>query len=190
MNILIVFAHPNQDSFCGALKNSFIEGAKSNNHLVEVIDLYRDEFNPASPGDNRLTPVVKKYQKIISRCSYMVFIYPIWWFRAPAILEGWIDRVFTPGFAFKFESLVGNYGRPIGLLPCSKALIINTYGSPALATKYFYMNLPFRRLKRGVLKACGVKKIRRFNCWSVPFISDEERKAYLKKIYKIGQKIR
>ena len=61
---------------------------------------------------------------------------------------------------------------------------------PALATKYFYMNLPFRRLKRGVLKACGVKKIRRFNCWSVPFISDEERKAYLKKIYKIGQKIR
>jgi len=45
------------------------------------------------------------------------------------------------------------------------------------------MNIPFRRLKRGVLKMCGVKDISRVNCWSVPFISDEKRKRYLKSVF-------
>jgi NAD(P)H dehydrogenase (quinone) len=98
--------------------------------------------------------------------------------------------VFTVGFAFDFKKVFGNWGRPIGLLPCDKAIIVNTYGSPALATKYFYMNIPFRRLKRGVLKMCGIKKITRFNCWSVPFVSDQKRMAYLKKLFRMGQKLR
>jgi NAD(P)H dehydrogenase (quinone) len=190
MNVLIVFAHPNPHSFCAALRDTFIEGVRTNEHTVKIIDLYRDEFNPASPGDNQITPIVNRYQKKLKNCDYLVFIYPIWWFRAPAILEGWFDRVFTPGFAFKFKHLVGNYGRPIGLLPCKQALIINTYGSPAIATKYFYMNIPFRRLKRGILKMCGVKKIKRFNCWSVPFVTDEKRKKYLDKVFKLGKKIK
>ena len=190
MKILIIFAHPNQKSFCGALKDSFIDGVKSNNHSVDVIDLYKDKFNPVSFGDNEISPEVKNYQQLIKNSNYLVFIYPIWWFRAPAILEGWFDRVFTVGFAFDFKKVFGNWGRPIGLLPCDKAIIVNTYGSPALATKYFYMNIPFRRLKRGVLKMCGIKKITRFNCWSVPFVSDQKRMAYLKKLFRMGQKLR
>ena len=190
MKILIIFAHPNQKSFCGALKDSFIDGVKSNNHSVEVIDLYKDKFNPVSFGDNEISPEVKNYQQLITDSNYLVFIYPIWWFRAPAILEGWFDRVFTVGFAFDFKKVIGNWGRPIGLLPCDKAIIVNTYGSPALATKYFYMNIPFRRLKRGVLKMCGIKNIKRFNCWSVPFVSDRKRKVYLNKIFRLGSRLR
>ena len=58
MKILIIFAHPNQKSFCGALKDSFIDGVKSNNHSVDVIDLYKDKFNPVSFGDNEISPEV------------------------------------------------------------------------------------------------------------------------------------
>jgi NAD(P)H dehydrogenase (quinone) len=189
MDILLIFAHPNPKSFCGALKDSFINGVNHNKHSIEVIDLYREKFNPISFGDNEITLEVEKYQQLIKNANCLVFVYPVWWFRAPAILEGWFDRVFTVGFAFDFKKVIGNWGRPIGLLPCDKAIIVNTYGSPALATKYFYMNIPFRRLKRGVLKLCGIKNVRRFNCWSVPFVSDKKRKAYLKRLYGIGQKL-
>jgi len=187
MDILLIFAHPNPKSFCGALKDSFIDGINHNKHSVEVIDLYREKFNPISFGDNDITPKVEKYQKLIKKANCLVFVYPVWWFRAPAILEGWFDRVFTVGFAFDFKKVIGNWGRPIGLLACDRAIIVNTYGSPAFATKYFYMNIPFRRLKRGVLKLCGIKNIRRFNCWSVPFVSDEKRRRYLKRVFDIAK---
>ena len=132
-------------------------------------------------------PIVKNYQKQIKSADCLVFIYPIFWFRGPAILEGWIDRVFSPNFAFKYKTIIGYWGRSIGLLPCNKAIIINTYGSPAIATKYFYLNIPFRRLKRGVLKMCGVNNISRVNFWSVPFISDEKRRRYLKRLFNIAK---
>ena len=189
MKTLVIFAHPNPQSFCGALRDSFMSGAKAGNHSVKIIDLYKENFDPVSFGDNKIAPDVEKHQTLIKDAHCLVFIYPIWWFRAPAILEGWIDRVFTLGFAFKFKNVIGNWGRPIGLLPCDRAIIINTYGSPAVATKYFYMNIPFRRLKRGVLKMCGIRKIKRFNCWSVPFIPEDKRKTYLKKVFKIGKNL-
>ena len=59
MDILLIFAHPNPKSFCGALKDSFIDGINHNKHSVEVIDLYREKFNPISFGDNKITPEVE-----------------------------------------------------------------------------------------------------------------------------------
>ena len=193
MYVGIIIAHPNPHSFNHALLKSFVDGAKTANHDVHIIDLYKDQFNPIISLDEMRgdisDPIVKNYQQQIKNADCLVFIYPIFWFRAPAIFEGWIDRVFSVNFAFKFKTVFGNWGRPVGLLPCKKAIIINTYGSPAIATKYFYLNIPFRRLKRGVLKMCGVKKIVRVNLWSVPFVSDKKRKGYLKKVYKIAKQL-
>ena len=81
-----------------------MSGAETGNHTVKVIDLYKEEFDPVSFGDNKIAPDVEKHQTLIKDAHCLVFIYPIWWFRAPAILEGWIDRVFTLGFAFKFKA--------------------------------------------------------------------------------------
>jgi NAD(P)H dehydrogenase (quinone) len=80
MKILIIFAHPNPKSFCGALKDSFIDGVNPNKHSVEVIDLYQEKFNPVSLGDNEITPEIEKYQQLISNANCLVFIYPVWWF--------------------------------------------------------------------------------------------------------------
>ena len=193
MYVGIIIAHPNPLSFNHALLKSFVDGAKTANHDVHIIDLYKDQFNPIISLDEMRgkisDPIVKKYQEQIKLADCLVFIYPIFWFRGPAILEGWIDRVFSPNFAFKYKTIIGYWGRSIGLLPCNKAIIINTYGSPAIATKYFYLNIPFRRLKRGVLKMCGVKNIIRINCWSVPFVSDEKRKRYLKKVFNVATRL-
>ena len=70
----------------------------------------------------------------------------------PAIVEGWIDKVLAPPWAFRFKQLVGNYGYPIGNLRKKKAVIFCTYGSPRLAslgepyvqkiTAFFFLKLP------------------------------------------------
>ena len=130
MNVNIIIAHPNPDSFCHALLQSFVDGAKEADHKVYIIDLYKDQFDPIISLDEMRgeisDPVVKNYQKQIKNADYLVFIYPIFWFRAPAIYEGWIDRVFSVNFAYKFKTVFGNWGKPVGLLPCKKAIIINT----------------------------------------------------------------
>ena len=77
----------------------------------------------------------------------------------PAIVEGWIDKVLAPPWAFRFKQLVGNYGYPIGNLRDKKAIIFCTYGSPRLAITTFFLNLPIRRLKRGVFHMCGIYNI-------------------------------
>ena len=132
MNILVIFAHPNKKSLSYALMQAFSRGAKKAKHKVQVIDLYKDRFNPvlsANELKGNLSPQVKRYQAMIEKADWMVFIFPVWWFGVPSILEGWFDRVFTVHFAFKFKPLTKTIGIPIGLLPCKKAVVIETYGS-------------------------------------------------------------
>ena len=94
----------------------------------------------------------------MSESDTLVFVYPTWWFRAPAIIEGWIDRVMTTPFAYSFKTIVGNFGKPVGNLNDKNALIIQTYGSPQFATKLWFFNLPIRRIKRGCFNVIGFKK--------------------------------
>ena len=78
MYIDIIISHPNPDSFCYALLNSFVDGAKAANHDVHIIDLYKDQFNPlVSLNEMRgkiSDPIVKKYQEQIKLADCLVFI--------------------------------------------------------------------------------------------------------------------
>ena len=132
---------------------------------------------------------MQHHQEAIRKADWMVFIYPVWWFRAPAILEGWFDRVFSAGFAFKYKTIIGNLGIPAGLLPCKKALVINTYGSPGWAIRWLYGNSPWNHIKRELLKFCGVKTVRHFPCYGVPTASEKKREQWLGKIEKIAAKL-
>ena len=102
----------------------------------------------------------------------------------PAIVEGWIDKVLGPPWAYRFKKLVGNYGYPIGNLRDKKAIIFCTYGSPRLAVTTFFLNLPIRRLKRGVFHMCGIYDITYRRYFAVPFVTDEKRKKFLEDVEK------
>ena len=92
----------------------------------------------------------------------------------PAIVEGWIDRVLSPPWAFTFKKLFGNYGYPKGNLKGKKVIIFCTYGSPRFAVTTFFLNMPIRRLKRGVFFICGIKDVLYRRYFEVPFVSDEK----------------
>ena len=81
MFVNIIISHPNPNSFCHALLNSFVDGAKTANHDVHIIDLYKDKFNPIMSLDemrgNISDPIVINYQREIKNADCIVFIYPI-----------------------------------------------------------------------------------------------------------------
>ena len=181
--IFIVYGHYNDKSFNSAIKNTFIEAAKEKGHQIDLVDLYKENFNPVFAGEDPGSDVLD-HRKRIDNCDTIVLIAPIWNFRMPAIVEGWIDKVLAPPWAFTFKQLVGNYGYPQGNLKDKKAIIFCTYGSPRLAITTFFLNLPIRRLKRGVFHICGIKNILYKRYFAVPFVEDKLRIKFLKDVRK------
>ena len=83
MNIAIVYAHPNEESLSNALLQAFKRGSKRAKHNLQVIDLYKDNFDPVLKTVQRtelIDPMVERYQKILKKADWIVYIFPIWWF--------------------------------------------------------------------------------------------------------------
>ncbi len=179
--IFIVYGHYNDKSFNAAIKDTFIETTRQEGNEVDLVDLYKEKFNPVFSGGEP-DSVVVDHQKRIEKSDIIVMIAPIWNFRMPAIIEGWIDKVLAPPWAFKFKKIFGNYGYPIGNLTGKKAIVFCTYGSPQFAIRTFFLNMPTKRLRRGVFNICGIKDVVYKRFFAVPFVSDEKRKKFLEQV--------
>ena len=186
--IFLVYSHYSDDSFNAAIRDTFIKSLEDKGHEVDCVDLYKEKFNPVFAGE-KPDDVVLNHRDRIEKSDVISIIAPIWNFRLPAIAEGWIDKVLAPPWAFTFKKLVGNYGYPIGNLKGKKAVIFCTYGSPQFAIRTFFLNMPTKRLKRGVFNLCGIRDIVYKRFFSVPFVSDEKRKKFLNEVIDTADKI-
>lgn len=128
----IIYAHPWDGSYNHAILTSVVDGLKTKGEKYQVIDLYKDQFNPAyskeelrlySKGETTY-PLVKEYQKKLKESAELIFIFPIWWYDVPAILKGFLDKVLLPNFAY-LEDKEGNYWKPL-LTNIKKATVITT----------------------------------------------------------------
>mgnify|MGYP001225055812 CR=1 FL=1 len=129
------------------------------------------------------------HRKRIENSDAIVLIAPIWNFRMPAIVEGWIDKVLAPPWAFRFKKLFGNYGYPLGNLKGKKAVVFCTYGSPQFAVRTFFLNMPTKRLRRGVFNICGITDVVYRRYFAVPFVEDKKRKKFLEDVKKTANNI-
>ena len=186
--IFIIYGHYNDQSFNASIKNTFIKSAEDSGHEVDCVDLYKEKFNPVFAGEEPGADVLD-HRKRISNSDIIVLIAPSWNFRMPAIVEGWIDKVLEPPWAFIFKSLIRNYGYPKGNLKDKKAIKFCTYGSPRLAITTFFLNLPIRRLKRGVFHICGITNILYRRYFAVPFVTEKERKVFLEDVEKTAKNL-
>jgi len=130
MNYLVIYAHPNPASLNHTLKETVVNTLILAGHNVEVRDLNTISFNPVLSLDDMagqrsgiVAPDVAHEQQYIQWADCLVFVYPIWWTGLPAIMKGYIDRVFSYGFAYSYDK-----GIQQGLLKGKKAIIINTHG--------------------------------------------------------------
>ena len=130
MKYLVIFAHPNTDSLNGYFKQAICDQLVSDGNEVEVRDLYKLRFDPVlslqdMEGQRRgvVSHDVKKEQDFIVQADFILILHPIWWTGLPAIMKGYIDRVFSYGFAYRYEA-----GVQKGLLGGKQVMIINTHG--------------------------------------------------------------
>lgn len=130
MRHLIIYAHPNENSLNHSVLKTVVENLEAQYHEIVIRDLYTNGFDPVlSLTDmqgqrmGKVSDDVKLEQDYISWAEQITFIYPIWWTGLPAIMKGYIDRVFSYGFAYCYDQ-----GIQKGLLKGKKAVIINTHG--------------------------------------------------------------
>jgi NAD(P)H dehydrogenase (quinone) len=190
MKVLVVYAHPNPQSFNHAILESFTDGLKKAGHSCEVSDLYAAGFDACfkSPdfaqfsGGKMPADVVREQQKVAG-ADAMAFIYPVWWWAPPAILKGWYDRVLAAGFAYGEDE----QGKPVGLLKHKKVVLITT----TLGEEESYQGTGIAEAITTIDRAtftviCGIPNVEHVFLYSVA-AGDETRKKYLELVHKLGQ---
>ena len=189
MKVLIVFTHPNLNSFNHALLEKISAGLNQSGHEVRVKDLYQENFNPVLNSDDlsqlhqgNIPAKIAAEQEQLLWAEGLVFIYPLWWFTPPAMLKGWFDVTLSNGVAFEYSSTGAN-----GLLKHKKALVIITAGA---SEDYFMENdsleISYRPITDGTLAFCGVKDVSHIIYYDIVNRSDEERAEILHKAEKLG----
>lgn len=179
MKNLIIVAHPDRKSFCySGIVRTIVKTLKVNKEEVKIIDLYAEnttfvfEFNK-----------IQEYKRLIKWSDRIYIVSPVWWFRTTPALESFFDQIFTPGFAYNFVPLTKLYGYPKPLLSDKKVRTYLTHGAPALPVVSLYLNSVKLRLVMGVYSfVFGWFKTKTRQFWSVPFVSQEKREEYLRRV--------
>ena len=201
MNVLIVHAHPEPQSFTTAMKDLAVQELTNAGHQVEVSDLYAMNFNPvASAADfgSRKNPdylvyaleqrinyenqtiapdIAVEIAKLVA-ADLVIFSFPLYWFSVPAILKGWIDRVLVSGLTYGGKRFYDQGG-----LKGKKALLSFTlggrehmFGPDAIHGEIETM---LRPVLRGTLYYVGMDVLPPFIGYHVPYISPEARQQIL-----------
>ncbi len=185
---LIVLGHPDRESLCRALAESYEKGAKVNGSDVRLLKLYDMKFNPflekGYKGKQKLEQDLEKAKADIEWAEHLVFVYPVWWASIPAVLKGFIDRIFTPGFAFTSNK---KNGLPTKLLKGRTGRLIVTMDSPKWYYRWFMKNSSQVMMKKGVLEFCGVKPVKVTEFTPIKTASESRRQNWIDEAYTMGK---
>lgn len=198
MNVLIVFAHENSQSFNAAMKDVAVETLTAAGHSVLVSDLYAQGFNPVASRkdftklsgadfykfqaeqrhaveEGSFAPDIKAEMDKFSAADLVIYQFPLWWFGMPAILKGWFDRVFAMGFAYGNGQMFdrGPFKGKLGM--CAL-----TTGGPEKSYPDF-SNTVLRPIQFGLLYFAGMTVLPPFAAFAAAHLDDDGRKDLLAK---------
>lgn len=187
MKTVIVYAHPWDKSYNFFILQSLVEGLGQSGHDIDLIDLYKEGFNPVL-GKEELSlysqgkfadPRIGEYQKRLEQAEHLFFVFPVWWYDVPAILKGFLDRVLLKNWAYEYSPA----GLPKGKLAFIKnATVITTMKSPGWYYRLMYGNSIKNSFIKGTLKFCGIKKIKWIKIGNIENIGSQKRISQLEKI--------
>jgi putative NADPH-quinone reductase len=186
--ILVILGHPDPASFCAALASAYIDGAGAAGHEVRSIRLGELTFDPILHEGYRriqeLEPDLRAAQDDVAWAEHLVFVYPTWWGAMPALLKGFFDRAFLPGFAFKYRDNSPFWDR---LLAGRSARLLVTMDTPPWYYRWVYRMPGHHQMKRTILEFSGIKPVRIRNFGPVRGSSDRQRQAWLAAAQRYGQ---
>jgi NAD(P)H dehydrogenase (quinone) len=156
MKVLAVLSHPRRTSLTGAVLDGFVAGLAEAGHQAEIADLYREGFDPVlwpedepdwNDGNKRYSDPVLAEQARVARNDAIALVFPVWWWSIPAMLKGWIDRVWNNGWAYGDRNLKGKRGLAL-------ALAANDAASYA---KRGYDGAIDIEIRLGIFEYCGIE---------------------------------
>lgn len=157
MRCLLILAHPRRDSLCGALFDACADGARQAGMECRELILSEMHFDldvhAVSPEQQPLEPDLQRAQQDIQWAEHLVLVYPTWWGTFPALLKGFLDRVLTPGFAFRHVT----HDRWDKLLSGRTVDLITTMDTPPLVYRFIYRAPGQQALARATLGYCGIR---------------------------------
>lgn len=185
--ILLILGTPKGDSLCHALAEAYTSGARREGHVVRQLRLGEMQFDPIlrdgySQGQ-ALEPDLLDAQRQIHWAEHLVFVYPVWWGGLPALLKGFFDRVFLPGFAFKYRNRSQLWDK---LLVGRTADLLVTLDTPPWYFRWIYGAPAHRQMTRTILGFSGIKTRRLAEFAPVRPSSEEQRQNWLKRAERLG----
>ena len=187
-NILVILGHPDTNSFCGSLAKAYIDSAKVSGSEVRELQLGKLKFDPILwNGYNKiqdLEPDLAKAQELIQWSNHMVFVYPNWWGTMPALMKGFFDRVFLPGFAFKYREA----SVPDKLLSGRTAHLMVTMDTPPWYYRWIYHRPGHNEMKRTILEFCGIKVVKISEFAPMKASNQQQREKWLAIAKNLGSK--
>jgi NAD(P)H dehydrogenase (quinone) len=189
--ILIINGHPNPDSFNYGIAAAYKQGALTAGAEVKEIVVADLNFSPnlkfGYQKRTDLEPDLLDALEKIKWCDHMVWIHPVWWGGLPAMLKGFIDRVFLPGFVFQYRENSVWWDK---LLSGKTARIITTLDQPSWYYWLMFGRPSVNQLKKSTLEFCGVKPVKVSYVGPIRNSTAEFRAEQLKKIEQLGAKLK
>lgn len=169
MHLLTVFSHPLADSYPAAVMEAFHESFRQAGHSIDVLDLHREGFDPRfTEADHAhfwggpIPEGIAEMHRRVEAADRLAFVFPVYWWSMPATMKGWIERVFTGGWAYQYGQGVHDRGKePLdGLLPGIPTTLIGVGGSKRETyEKYGYDDAMRTQLDIGVFAYCGIDDV-------------------------------
>ena len=188
-DILIINGHPDSKSYVAALADAYEKGAVLKAKKVERIDLAKLDFNPnLAYGYRKVSPLEPDLQEAIekiNRAEHIVWLFPVWWYGYPALMKGFIDRIFLPGIAFKYN------GKPVPdkLWKGKSGHIILTADTLRWYSRLFMKDPAINQMKKGTLQFSGISPVKVTYISPIKDSSDAFRSKWLEKVRLMGENL-
>lgn len=201
MRVLTICVHPNPQSFTHATMREFTRGLADGGHASEVVDLHAIGFDPVFrlqdyaqfpelPIPGGMPKDVREQQEKVAWADGLAFIAPVFWMGFPAILKGWIERVFSYGFAYSLtpEGWKGDLSGRIPLLKHKKALIMGgTFFDEHHYLKEGWGAAMNKAVDEWTFSNPGIPSVQRVMFYGLNAADEPTRKGYLDTAYRLGR---
>ncbi|MBC2581903.1 NAD(P)H-dependent oxidoreductase [Clostridium sp. DJ247] len=192
MNHLIIYAHPSPESFSNAIMTVVREVSMRKGHKTEIRDLYSMGFDPVLKGvdlklmcEHKIPEEIKREKEYIDWANILTFIYPIWWTGMPAIIKGYIDKVFFYDIISKQEKDASNR-----VMKDKKVFIFNPMGTQNEAYNQDGMiNSMKSTTDIGIFNLCGIEVIQHSFFGYILKSNEDKKKQYLEEVKKVISQI-
>ncbi|MFP4229367.1 MAG: NAD(P)H-dependent oxidoreductase [Salinivenus sp.] len=190
MNVLIINGHPRPESLSDSFEQAYADGVGTTAHEVRRLRIRALSFTPdvetPSPRKQSLEADLRQAQSSIDWADHVVFVYPTWWGTVPALLKGFLDRVLTPGFAFR--EVKGGTGYE-GLLTDTSAHLITTMDTPQWVYRWIYGSPGHNAMRRATLGFCGVWPVHVSAFGPVRESTFDERREWVDEVRQEGRRL-